>query len=146
MWPFTRKHERKLGPYIIVIVSALGAIGLNLSAVVIYKPRPWQTRPPPPELLNALKEIHHSKIVFNPPVEMDQGQAERIEARISYQDIGTAITKNLKGRGLPDLENIEVGQKMTVTLLSDEDEFKIKKYASDEQLVAGKPYAQWEWD
>lgn len=97
-------------------------------------------------MASALKEIRESKILFNPPHEMEQGKKERIEARISYQDVGDVITKNLKGRGKPELENIHVGRKMSVTLLADDDVFRVKKYGSDEQLVAERPYAQWEWD
>jgi hypothetical protein len=102
--------------------------------------------PQTPALKAALQEIHESKILFNPPHEMDQGKPVRVEARISYQDIGNAISKNLKGPGEITVERIEVGKKMSVTLTSDDEAFKIKKYGSDEQLVAGRPYAQWEWD
>jgi len=77
---------------------------------------------------------------------MEQGKPERVEARISYQDIGDAIKKDLKGRGEPELQTIQVGQQMTVTLLADKKEFDIKKYGPDEQLVAGRPFAQCEWE
>jgi len=102
--------------------------------------------PPPDYLTSALDEIHDGKILFNPPREMEQGKAERVETRISYQDIGDAITKHLRGRGEPQTETIQVGEKMTVTLSANETEFNIKKYGPDEELVAGRPFAQWEWD
>jgi hypothetical protein len=75
---------------------------------------------------------------------MDQGKVERIEARVSYQDVGDAIVKGLKGRGEPNVETIQVGQDMSVTLTGDK--FDIRKYGSDNQLIAGRPFAQWEWD
>lgn len=103
-----------------------------------------EPRPPPNYLLSGLKNIHDSKILFNPPKEMDQGKPERVEARVSYQDVGDAITKGLKGRGEPNLETIQVGKNMSVTLSGDK--FDIKKYGSDKQLIAGRPFAQWEWD
>lgn len=99
-----------------------------------------------PRLRTALKEIHNGKILFNPPHEMEQGKPERVETRISFNDIEEAISKNLKGRGDPEIERIEVGRKMSVTLTADDEAFKITKYSSDEQLVAGRPFAQWEWD
>jgi len=35
---------------------------------------------------------------------------------------------------------------MSVTLHADKSEFDIKSYGSEEQLVAGRSFAQWEWD
>lgn len=124
-----------LAPLLFIILLVFAC---NLSA-----PR---RRDPPLWLTGSLQEIHDGKILFNPPREMDQGKTERIEARISYLDLDDAITRGLKGRGEPNLEAIQVGEIMTVTLHADTKEFDIKKYSSDEQVVAGRPYAQWEWD
>jgi len=124
------------------------ALALGLLLFVILQCNKTEYREPPPRLpiAKSLQDIHDRKILFNPPREMDQGKSERVEARISYQDIGDAITKELKGRGDPQVDTIKVGQKMTVTLHADENDFNIKKYSSDEQLVEGRQYAQWEWD
>jgi len=94
---------------------------------------------PPPEFVDGLKEIHDGKILFNPRQDMEQGKRERVEARISYQDVGDAITKGLKGRGQRQIETIQVGEKMGVPLYADKKEFDIKKYSSEEQLVSVDP-------
>lgn len=127
------------------VTSAIFALALLLF-VILQCNRTANNPPPPLPIANSLQEIHDSKIVFNPSREMEQGKPERVEARISYEDIGDAIMKDLKGRGEPELKTIQVGQQMTVTLLADEKEFDIKKYGPDEQLVAGRPFAQWEWE
>lgn len=95
---------------------------------------------------NEVQKLRESKIVFNPPPKMRQGQTERIEARIPFEDIGPTLIEGLKGKGVPQVENIKVGSIMKVVLTGDQDAFVIQKFSSDEQTVAGKPFAQWEWD
>jgi len=95
---------------------------------------------------SEVQKLRDSKILFNPPVEMRQGSKERIEARISFADIGPAFTEGLEGRGAPQVESIKVGPIMKVVLVGDQDAFLIEKFSSEEQTVAGKPFAQWEWD
>ena len=131
----------------IAVAVLVGLLGVCFLFFVVFftlsvPELPAQT--PPSYLLEAFKDIHDSKILFNPPLEMDQGKAARIEARISYSDIGDAITKGLKGPGKPQVEAIQVGQEMTVKLYADKKDFEIKKYSSDEQWVEGRPFAQWE--
>lgn len=100
----------------------------------------------PPDLKTALRELSDGKILFNPPKEMLQGKTERVEARISYGDIGNTLADKLKGKGTPEIEDIKVGRKMSVYLYANKDEFEITKYSSDSQVVGGSPYTQWEWD
>lgn len=114
-------------------------------------PSPTATPTPTPTLSfealveNELKKLTEGRIVFNPPTTMQQGKAERIEARITSQDIGTKLTEGLKGRGVPKVENVKVGSFMKVLLYAKQDEFHITKLSSDEQVVLGQPYAQWDW-
>ena len=93
-----------------------------------------------------VQKLHDSKILFNPPLEMQQGAKERIEARISFADIGPALTEGLHGSGVPQIETLKVGPIMKVVLVGDQGAFHIEKFSSEEQTVAGKPFAQWEWD
>jgi hypothetical protein len=44
------------------------------------------------------QKLHDSKIVFNPPDEMQQQKTEIIQARISFEDIGAALGKGLRVR------------------------------------------------
>lgn len=129
----------------VLFLTLISVVSMTL-ALYLKKTQPLIPPSISPAIRSALEEIHESKILFNPPHEMEQGKLERVEARISYKDVGDAIIKNLKGRGKPELENIQVGQKMSVTLYYDEDDFKVKSYNSKEQVVIGRPYAQWEWD
>ena len=94
---------------------------------------------------NELRQLTEGRIAFNPPTTMQQGQEERIEARISSEDIGAKLTEGLKGRGLPDVQNVKVGSLMKVLLYSEESEFQITKLSSEEQVVSGRPFAQWDW-
>ena len=93
-----------------------------------------------------LELVPDSTILFNPPDSMIQGKKERIEARISLKDIGAALSKDLKGRGSISTEKIEAGPIMRVSLTADKEDFDMTKYSNDQQIVAGKDYAQWEWD
>ena len=137
-----KKPSRRL-VFAFLGAAVVGLLGVGLMSYMILQSRA-NTQPPPPYLVTGLQDIHDSKILFNPPREMEQGKPERIEARISYQEVGDAIVKGLKGRGEPNVETIQVGQNMSVTLGGDK--FNIKKYGSDKQLIAGRPFAQWEWD
>jgi hypothetical protein len=120
-------------------------------------PSPWLT--PKPSIIplprspnwdeiisTEIDKLPESKIVFNPPAQMRQGKKERIEARISYAEIGDSLIKGLKGRGVPIKQAIKVGPIMKVMLDADKDEFQITKYNNDEQAVSGRAFAQWDWD
>lgn len=114
--------------------------------LVVYLRRNNNQKQLDPNFQAAIERIHDGKILFNPPHDMDQGKVERVEVRISYDDINQAITNNLKGKGNPELDNIHAGQEMSATLSGDKDAFNIKEYSSAKQVVSGRPYAQWEWD
>jgi Carboxypeptidase regulatory-like domain len=91
-------------------------------------------------------KLQESKIVFNPPLQMQQGKTERIEVRISSQDIGPALTTGLQGRGTPQVQNIKVSSIMKVALTGDSGAFTIDPLSDEEQIVAGLPFATWRWD
>lgn len=93
-----------------------------------------------------VEKLKNSKILFNPPLRMIQGKTERVEARISYKDIKDALTQGLRGKGLPIEEPIKVSPIMRVRLDTKENEFQIKQYGDEEQVIIGKPFSQWEWD
>ena len=76
---------------------------------------------------------------------MREQKTEIIQARISFGDIGPALNHGLQGPGKPQEEPLKVSEVMTVTLTGDGNAFLIQKIGDEEQVVAGKPYAQWEW-
>ncbi len=90
------------------------------------------------------QKLRESKIVFNPPKDMQEQQIEKIEARISFEDIGPALTQGLQGRGEPQVETLKVSPIMKVTLTGDPAAFHIAG-TGEEQVVAGKPFGEWEW-
>lgn len=95
-------------------------------------------------IANEVKKLHDSEIVFNPPREMQEQKPVKIEARISFRDIGPALTEGLQGPGTPETGKLKVSPIMRVTLTGDPTAFYIQG-SEAEQIVAGKQFAQWEW-
>lgn len=116
--------------YVLAGAALIGGAGALLWS---YQTSQVEAHPPPGYLIAAFKEIHDSKILFNPSSQMEQGKVERIEARVSYKDVGEAISKGLIGTGDPKVETIKVGRQMSVTLNGDS--FDIKKYSSETQWL-----------
>jgi hypothetical protein len=110
---------------------------------------PTPTESPSPADLEAIIEkevqkLRESTILFNPPREMQEQKTEKIEARISFQDIGSALAEGLEGHGPPETAILKVSPIMRVTLTGDPTAFRIDGSGA-EQIVAGKPFAQWDW-
>ena len=100
-----------------------------------------------PAIEAEVQKLMDRAIAFNPPSEMHQGTAEIISTRITLQSIPDEILKEgMPGRGQPQVEQIKVGSVMTVRLIGDEKAFTIQSLNSEEQAVAGKQFAQWEWN
>lgn len=101
----------------------------------------------PPDLSgiieDELKKLAPGKILFNPPQEMQVGVRDRIEVRIA-KTITEDLSLELKGRGVPQIEEIRVGTFMKVRLMGNN--FDIKPLSHKEQLVAGEGFTQWDWD
>ncbi len=106
---------------------------------------PSETSPPNRSKIveDELKNLSLGQVLFNPPQEMQVGIKERVEVSIS-KTIKEDLSKGLRGRGIPQIEEIEVGTFMTVRLRGDN--FDIKTISNEEQLVAGEGFTQWEWD
>lgn len=100
----------------------------------------WETL-----IRNEAAKLNEGKITFNPPAEMQEQKTEIIQARISFKDIGPTFFEGLEGPGPPQEEPLKVSEIMTVTLTGDRNAFLIQRIGDEEQVVAGKPYAQWEW-
>lgn len=97
-----------------------------------------------------MDKLRDSKILFNPPLEMQQGKREIVEVRISAEDIGPVISGNLEGRGAPTVESIKVSPVMKVTMTGDEGAFELRRLNGDEEQIItgipGRPYAEWKWE
>lgn len=91
----------------------------------------------------ALAELEQGQILYNPPEEMQRGERERVEVRISL-DAAQDLAQDLQGRGEPVQEEIPVARFMTVRLTGAA--FEIVPLSSPEQVVARDAYTQWSWD
>ncbi len=92
---------------------------------------------------DELEKLTPGPILFNPPQEMTVGVKERIELRIA-KTITEDLTLGLKGRGVPQIEEIKVGTFMKAHLTGDN--FDVKALSHEEQIVAGAGFTQWDWD
>jgi hypothetical protein len=92
---------------------------------------------------NELKKLARGRILYNPPDTMRVGVTERIEVRISKDQLQD-LAKNLSGRGSPKVEDIRVGSFMKLRLIGER--FEIIGFDSEEQLVADDEYSQWCYD
>ena len=135
-------------------------VDFTMSMAPRDRDRPYYRREdPPPVLIIEPPEIAHSemnrviaeeieqlpigKIMFNPPTEMEEHVKERIEVRIS-QNINEDLKEGLKGRGVPQIEEIRVSTVMTAKLTGDD--FTINCLSDTEQAVFDSEYTQWEFD
>lgn len=140
---------------IAVLASIVGcdrAMNTNNANAHLVNPSPRPTIEPSPVPKNwqALiesekRKLRDSKIVFNPPTEMQEQKTETIQARISFEDIGADLREGLQRPGQIQEDELKVSEIMKVTLTGDANAFSIQRIGDEEQVVAGKPYAQWEW-
>jgi hypothetical protein len=94
-------------------------------------------------LAEEMDRLPIGKVVFNPPNTMRLGVKERLEARIS-KDEDANLLKSLKGRGVPQIEELKISEFMKVRL-SGED-FNIIPLNEEEQIIGEKGYTEWAWD
>jgi hypothetical protein len=80
-------------------------------------------------------------VVFNPPSKMRVGAAEDVTVRITRSATEAAIKQNLQGRGLPQVEKIQVGNFMRVRLFGDG--FKVTTHSDENQAVPEQLFAEW---
>lgn len=113
-------------------------------------PPPTEEEAPPPaqpdlsEIIeDELDKLVLGKIIFNPAQEMKVNVIERIEVRITKKDTEDLFA-GLRGRGVPQIEEIRVGTFMKVRLTGHN--FDIKPLSHEEQPVTGEGITQWEWD
>jgi hypothetical protein len=92
----------------------------------------------------AVREsVHPGLLAFNPPSEMQQGRAERVEVGIARSpELRDALTAGFRGRGLPEVLQVDAAPVMGVELRGSS--FQIDALSPVEQLVV--PLARWEFD
>jgi hypothetical protein len=83
--------------------------------------------------------------LFNPPDRMQLGHTERVEVRLTRTlTLDEELLKDLRGHGMPQLEEIPTSPLMAVSLKGDG--FQITSYSDDEQLVTQDGITMWEFD
>ena len=92
---------------------------------------------------NEIKKLSPGKILFNPPRKMKVGLKERVEVRIA-KTIEEDLTAGLRGRGVVEIEGIQVATFMKVRLKGDN--FDIKTLSHEEQIITEKGFTHWAWD
>jgi hypothetical protein len=126
-----------------ITVAQGASLNISLSSVTEMPPPP----PPPqklqPALDAAISELPLGQIMYNPPTEMTEGIKERVEVRIS-QSLDEDLRAGLRGRGVPNVENISITSSMKTTLSGDD--FKIAERSESTQRVFFGGFTQWEWD
>ena len=88
----------------------------------------------------ALRELPTGNILFNPPKEMEVGDMELVEVRIT-QNITENLTEGLEGRGDPLINETKVSTSMIVRLTGKN--FKIDPQNGAEQLIESDKYTEW---
>lgn len=96
-------------------------------------------------LQEELSRFPMGKIVFNPPSVMKLGVKDRIEARIT-RDIKENLLESLKGRGIPQSEQIKISELMKVRLSGSGHDFNIIKLNEEEQIIDKTGFTEWAWD
>lgn len=123
------------------------AVELMRPAEIFAEPMLLSYKETPSDLANEIEDeiskLSVGKIMFNPPTQMKAFESERIEARIS-QNIKEDLVKGLKGRGIPQIEDIHVGAVMTTKLMGKD--FNIESLSEEEQMVSSSGFTQWDWN
>lgn len=115
----------------------------STEVAVLPEPTALPTADPAEIASAALAELEQGQILYNPPAEMQLGERERVEVRISL-DAAQDLAQDLQGSGEPVQESIPVARFMTVRLTGPA--FEIIPLSSPEQVVADDAYTQWSWD
>jgi hypothetical protein len=93
---------------------------------------------------DQVKQLLPGQIVFNPPTTMRVGATEVITVRIARTQTEHAILENLRGRGIPQVEQIKVGTLMQVRLYGDG--FDVNTHSNEDQTVPENQFAEWTYD
>jgi hypothetical protein len=105
--------------------------------------RQSQGEPDDPVSIAVRAAVKPGLLTFNPPAEMTQGRKERVEVGIARsRELRDALTSGLRGRGSPELQQIDTSPFMGVELRGAS--FEVTSLSPLEQLVA--PIARWEFD
>jgi len=112
----------------------------------------WIRNDPPDEILEEdlkaigarLGQALMGQVLYNPPLTMLVDDTERIEVRIAPADYAGNIRTGLVGRGIPQVEKIEISAVMRVRLRGGA--FKVEPSSGEAQAILPGRMAQWSFD
>ena len=154
--PFWLRHGATIAaPAVLVLVAIFYSLLTPLSVPVPPAPPPAATeaqptvpqatdiRPfdPAAYIEEQVRKLVPGSILFNPPTRMRVGQTERVTVRISRSGAEGAIRSGLQGRGVPQVEQIQVGTFVRVRLFGDE--FEVTTHSDENQAVPEQQFAEW---
>jgi hypothetical protein len=96
---------------------------------------------------DTLQPIQTGSVLWNIPDEMRVGERERIEIRVGDAKVAEAqLLAGLRGRGLPQIDTLEVSRLMRVTLVSDDKDFSVQALSNLDQYIREAQVARWDFD
>jgi hypothetical protein len=93
-------------------------------------------------LQEEIEQLQVGQIAFNPPAIMKVGKPDRVEVRIT-RERNSDFVSTMKGRGHPQIEEIQVYEFMRVDLSGDD--FTILSLNELDQLVTSSGFTEWAW-
>jgi Lon protease-like protein len=93
------------------------------------------------------RQVAKGSILWAMPDSMRVGRRERVEVRIGDERVAESqLRDGLKGKGLPQIDQLDVSRTMRVALLADENDFSIKALSNLDQYVRDAHIARWDFD
>ena len=125
-------------------------LNVALPGIPTQTPTPTPTQTPTPipspspslqeSIDEEIKKLPKGRILFNPPKEMEVGEPEPVEVRIT-KSMTEELTRDLKGRGDPIIEEINVSTSMNVRLTGIN--FDIEPQNGAAQAIESDKFTKW---
>lgn len=90
-----------------------------------------------------LANMPMGQVLFNPPQHMEAGNKYRVVVRVSRNE-KVDLTQNLKGKGIPEIENLKIAERLSVLLFGND--FYIQDLNQASQWVEDDGFTEWAWD
>jgi hypothetical protein len=96
---------------------------------------------------NYLVRPRRGAILWNMPERMRVSLRERVEVRIGDTDLAEdQLREGLRGRGVPQIDRLEITPLMRVQLVASENDFLVKSLSTMDHLIRHDNAAKWDFD
>jgi hypothetical protein len=119
--------------------EAAAAVAAEVERLAEEAARPEPT-PSLQESIDEIKKLPKGRILFNPPKEMKVDKTELVDVRIT-KNMTEELTRDLKGRGDPIIEEIKASTSMKVRLTGIN--FDIKPQNGAAQAIESDKFTKW---